>query len=279
MTATRCSVGAGLSSSADTSEWLESLHDLQPRLGHVFQNAALLHTALTHSSWAHEKRRNADHYERLEFLGDSVVGLVVSSILLKREQVGNEGTLARTRARLISAPALAHAAREFGLGHWIRVGAGEERSGGRDRENILADVLEAIVGATFLDAGFDVAATVVERLLAPLLAQLDLTVPLDERDPKSALQLLVQARWQVTPGYRLVTASGPGHDQRFDVEVVVQDRTLATGHGKRKRDAEQEAARKALQALTRDGGENSHSPYGASIEEPVSRPTKPRRSR
>ena len=268
-----------MSSSADTSEWLDSLQELQRLLGHEFRAPSLLHTALTHSSWAHERRRNADHYERLEFLGDSVVGLAVSSILLRREHAESEGTLARTRSRLISAPALALAAREFELGRWIRVGAGEERSGGRDRENILADVLEAIIGATFLDAGFDVAAAVAERLLAPLLAQLDLAARLDERDPKSALQLLVQARLQVTPTYRLITASGPGHDQRFDVEVVVQDRTLASGHGKRKRDAEQDAARKALQALTRGDGENRQSLYGASLEEPVPRPTRPRRSR
>jgi ribonuclease-3 len=279
MTATRCSAGAGLSSSADTSEWDEAVRVLQRRIGHVFHKTTLLETALTHSSWAHEKRRKAEHYERLEFLGDSVVGLAISSILLQREHTLSEGSLARTRAGLVSAPALASAARQFGLGPLIRVGAGEERSGGRDRENILADVLEAIVGAAFLDGGFDVAATVVERLLAPLLERLDSNEPMDARDPKSALQLLVQARWQETPEYRLVTTTGPGHDQRFDVEVVVQGRSLATGHGKRKRDAEQEAARKALETLTRDGGENRNSLHGASREEPVPRPAKPIRSR
>ena len=102
-----------MSSSADASEWLESLQELQRLLGHEFRAPSLLHTALTHSSWAHERRRNADHYERLEFLGDSVVGLAVSSILLRREHAESEGTLARTRSRLISAPALALAAREL----------------------------------------------------------------------------------------------------------------------------------------------------------------------
>lgn len=269
----------GLSSSGEPQSWDEALMGLQERLGHSFQNPQLLQTALTHSSWAHERRRNAEHYERLEFLGDSVVGLAVSSVLLSRADAWSEGILARTRSRLISAPALAEAARHFELGPLIRVGAGEERSGGRDRENILADVLEAIVGAAFLDGGFEVAATVAGRLLAPLLERLDSAEQLDARDPKSALQLLVQARWQVTPEYRLVAASGPGHDQRFDVEVVVQERSLATGHGKRKRDAEQEAARKALQTLTRSSGDNRGAIVGASHEEPVLRPTKPTRSR
>lgn len=269
----------GLSSSAEAPDWDEAVVALQARLGHVFRTPQLLHTALTHSSWAHERRRNAEHYERLEFLGDSVVGLAVSSVLLSREDAVSEGFLARTRSRLVSAPALADAARQFGLAPLIRVGAGEERSGGRDRENILADVLEAIVGAVFLDAGFEVAARVATQLLAPLLQRLDAAESMDARDPKSALQLLVQGRWQVTPEYRLLAASGPGHDQRFDVEVIVQGQSMATGHGKRKRDAEQDAARKALQTLTRGRGDNRGAAVGASHEEPVLRPTKPARSR
>jgi ribonuclease-3 len=228
---------------------------LEQRIGHVFADPELARTALTHASFAAESRGAATHYERLEFLGDAVVGAVVSEDLYRTRSEAAEGGLARTRASVVSAPALAAAARAIDLGPLIRLGVGEARAGGREREAILADVLEAVVGAVFVDAGFDAARPVVLRLLAPTLGQLGDT-RIVGRDAKSALQEYTQARWKETPQYRLDAAEGPEHAREFVVSVLVQGESAGEGRANRKRDAEQIAARNALRALTTARGAN-----------------------
>ncbi len=225
--------------------------DLQQRLGHPFRDPALLAAALTHSSFANESREPAPvDNERLEFLGDAVLGLAVGLRLFRDFPAAREGELSRLRAELVSAPRLAVVARALGLGECLRLGRGEARSGGRDKENLLADALEALIGAVFLDAGFAAAGSVVEKLFAAAVPGAEPAL----RDCKTALQELLQARRQ-RPAYRLAESSGPDHRRSYRIEVLVEEQVLGTGEGPTKKRAEQEAARRALESLA--GAEES----------------------
>ena len=210
--------------------------------GHVFATPALCHTALTHRS------AGADHNERLEFLGDAILNCSVARLLFDAQPQADEGALSRLRASLVSGETLARVAAELQVGEHLRLGPGELKSGGFRRESILADALEAIVGAVFLDSGFDAAAAVVARIMAPRIAELPSAETL--KDPKTRLQEALQARGLALPTYTLTAASGDPHAQVFTVtcEIPVFG-VAAVGEGASRRRAEQLAAAKVMHLL------------------------------
>lgn len=208
-------------------------------LGHRFTDTALLRQALTHRSYG------STNNERLEFLGDSVLNCTVAALLYSRFAGINEGELSRHRARLVRQEALATIAESLRLGDYLKLGEGELKSGGAKRPSILADALEAIFGAVFLDAGFDVAYRLIERLYQPMLSALDPSQ--SGKDPKTALQEALQARRLALPRYGLVQTRGEAHAQEFEVECLIPELSIrCTGCGSSRRVAEQNAARQAL---------------------------------
>jgi ribonuclease-3 len=215
------------------------------RIGHRFRDTGLLLCALTHRS------HSAAHNERLEFLGDSVLNCAVAVELYRRFPQLTEGDLSRLRAHLVSQPTLAAAARRLGLGDLLFLGEGELRSGGGQRPSILADALEAVVGAVFLDAGYDAALDVVRNILAAALGEVDPGTT--GKDPKTSLQEYLQARRIGLPQYAVVATHGMAHQQQFQVECVISELDIRTlGEGVSRRSAEQIAARRAYERLTRE---------------------------
>ncbi len=215
---------------------------LQQALGHTFSRPELLVQALTHRSYA------ALNNERLEFLGDSVLNCSVARVLYDAFPDLPEGSLSRLRANLVRQETLAEIAVALKLGDVLRLGEGELKSGGFRRPSILADALESLFGAVFLDAGFDAAQRVVRGLFDPLVAQIDPRA--SGKDPKTQLQEVLQSRRLPLPEYRLVDTRGEAHDQSFIVECVLARPALVTrGVGKSRRAAEQEAAREACVAV------------------------------
>lgn len=205
----------------------------------------LLELALTHRSFAYENGGLA-HNERLEFLGDSILGQAVTVMLYTTNPDLDEGELAKRRASLVSSVALAEVARTIGLGKYIRLGRGEELTGGRDKSSILADTVEAVIGAAYLDAGGDEATALVLRLILPLMDN-------PERfgaamDPKTSLQELAASLGRGVPSY-LVTDSGPDHSKRFHATVVLGGDEISSGHGTSKKQAEMAAALEAWTLL------------------------------
>ena len=198
----------------------------------------LLELALTHRSFAYENGGVA-HNERLEFLGDSILGQAVTVMLYTENPDLNEGELAKRRASLVSSVALAEIARGIGLGHHIRLGRGEELTGGRDKSSILADTVEAVIGAVYLGAGDDAATSLVLRLIAPLLSDPDRFGA--SMDPKTSLQELAARLGRGVPSYE-VTDTGPDHSKRFNAVVVLGGQQIASGHGTSKKQAEMAAA-------------------------------------
>jgi len=220
--------------------------EVEARLGHRFADRTLLETALTHRSHANEAGRE-QNYERLEFLGDAVLGLVTAEWLFRHRPAEAEGELSRLKAAAVSAPALARHAERIGLGGWLRLGVGEERSGGRAKTSLLADSLEALFGALFLDGGLDAARRAIEDYLAAGGVEEESRHP----DAKTALQERVQARgWQL-PEYEVVSALGPDHAKSFTVEVRVRGELAGWGEGRSKKEAQQRAAADALARLER----------------------------
>lgn len=218
---------------------------LQQRIGHRFADASLLLRALTHRS------HGADHNERLEFLGDAVLGLAVSTLLYDRLGASDEGDLTRVRAHLVREESLYRAALQLGLPEFMRLGEGEARGGGALRASMLADALEALIGATYLDGGFDAARALVARLFGEIIDTTD--VGAWSKDAKTELQEWLQARKLPVPTYRILATGGPAHDQTFRVECAVPALSLQqTGDGKSKRSAEQAAAARMLDALRAD---------------------------
>lgn len=218
------------------------LHLLERALGYKFENKGLLQQAVTHRSYG------VPHYERLEFLGDSMLNCVVAAQLFSRFPGLREGDLSRLRANLVRQDTLHRVADGLKLGDYLLLGEGELKSGGFRRPSILADALESLFGAVFLDAGFDAAQRVVRGLFDPLVAQIDPKA--SGKDPKTQLQEILQSRRLPLPDYRLVDTHGEAHDQSFIVECVLARPALSTrGVGKSRRAAEQEAARLACAAL------------------------------
>jgi len=221
------------------------LEALQGRIGHHFDDALLLTRALTHRSFG------ADHNERLEFLGDAVLSLVISGLLFERFAGSDEGDLTRVRAHLVREESLHRVALQLALPDVLRLGEGEARGGGAQRASILADALEALIGATFLDGGFDAARTVVDGLFGEIIATTD--VANWSKDAKTELQEWLQARRLPVPTYRIAATRGQPHAQTFEVECAVPALSLVEqGMGRSRRVAEQEAARRMLDALKRN---------------------------
>jgi len=219
-----------------------SLAALQNRLGHDFSDARLLQRAVTHRSFG------ADHNERLEFLGDAVLNLAVSSLLFERFSGSDEGDLTRVRAHLVREESLHRAALSLGLPEVVRLSEGEARGGGAQRPSILADAVEALLGAIYLDGGFDPAVELVRRLFGELITGSE--ADSWRKDAKTELQEWLQARRLPVPAYRIVATRGQAHAQTFEVECAVPTLGVAEpGEGRSRRTAEQEAARRLLARL------------------------------
>ena len=230
---------------------------LEQRLGHKFARPALLHDALTHSSAVPEMRasqgesspsRATVNNERLEFLGDAVLELLTSEYLLEAFPDWTEGQLSKSRARLVNAHSLEAVARRLRLGEHLRLGRGEEKTGGREKQTLLADAFEAVLAAIYLDAGLSAAREVLRRTLFEQAVE-EAGERMAESDHKSALQELLQSRGQVPAEYRVVGESGPDHQKIFKIEVWVNHSRVASAEGGTKKEAEQRAARKALTLL------------------------------
>jgi ribonuclease-3 len=229
---------------------LNSVSDLaafQDRLGCKFRDEELLRLALTHPSVAHEQNNPMPHNQRLEFLGDAVLGLVLARELYEKFPDADEGLLTKSRAKLVNCRALAERARAISLGAHLILGYGEETHGGRKRPSALADAFEALLGAIFLDGGFDAAREFVLREFAPDINTL--AGPAGIENPKGELQELLQARSPVAPEYRFLSASGPDHDRVFECAAFHEGVELAHGSGKSKKAAESNAALAALKKL------------------------------
>jgi len=253
---------------------------LEGLLGHTFRSPGLLEQALTHSSWFAENPgprvassdgadssaaggqvpalANGDN-EKLEYLGDAVLTLIVSESLLRAFPGWREGQLSKARASLVNANALTEASRRLGIGDRLRLGRGEEKTGGREKSSLLADAYEAVVAAIYLDGGLDAARAFVERSLleTAVLQRMD---QLGELDHKSRLQEMIHAHGWASPEYRVVSESGPDHKKVFEVEVRVAGHASAFGTGMNKKEAEQAAAREVITQLS----EQSDSTDGAS---------------
>jgi ribonuclease-3 len=218
------------------------LDDLQQRLGHRFVQPRLLICALTHRSFG------ADHNERLEFLGDAVLNLAISGLLYERFSGSDEGDLTRVRAHLVREESLHRAALQLGLPDVMRLSEGEARGGGAQRPSILADAVEALIGATYLDGGWEPAQHIVRRLYGEVIQATD--ADSWSKDAKTELQEWLQARRLPVPAYRIAATRGQAHAQTFEVECAVATLDLAErGEGRSRRAAEQEAARRMLEVL------------------------------
>jgi ribonuclease-3 len=217
--------------------------ELVKRLGYSFQSDELVDLALTHRS--HSSR----NYERLEFLGDSILGFTISSYLFRHYPDLTEGELTRLRASLVRKESLAQLARGLELGKYLRLGSGELKSGGHDRDSILADALEALIGAIYIDGGIEPARQTILDIYQGQLALIDPRAI--QKDPKTRLQEFVQKRFQSTPEYEVLEVHGEAHAQTFQVRCIVPgfDESF-TGKGRSRRAAEQDAARRALAHLT-----------------------------
>jgi ribonuclease-3 len=228
---------------AERADW----HPLEQRVGWRFREPQLLTEALTHRSYAYESPdQEVAPNERLEFLGDAILGFLCAEYLFRAYPTLSEGELTDARAALVKAPTLAGFARYLHLGEYLRMGRGEERSGGRKRDPLLAAAFEALLGALYLDGALEA----VRGFVLPLLEQEAQRVIAAGRlkDDKSLLQELAQARLGITPGYRIVAEEGPAHRRHYTVEVLFGDQVAGQGRGRNKQSAEQEAARQALAA-------------------------------
>ena len=221
---------------------------LEQRLGHRFRDGALLESALTHRSFLNEPPgAGRSDNERLEFLGDAVVDLVVGHLLMRDFPALREGELSIARARVVNEQGLAGVATSLDLGEWLFLGRGEERSGGRNRSSLLANALEAVVAAVFLDGGYDAAAGLIERTFASVVASA--SAPAAPTDAKTELQGAAQAKWHEAPRYSVLEEQGPNHQRMFLVAATLSGRELGRGEGRTKKEAEQRAAAHALATM------------------------------
>jgi ribonuclease-3 len=230
-----------------TSEREAQLHTLEERLGHHFADLSLLDRALTHTSYANEDPScGTRHSEALEFLGDAILGFLVADLLHRRDPDSDEGTKTKVRARLVSAPGLARRAAELGLPDLLMLGRNEEKTGERTNAALSADAYEAVIASLYLDGGIETAQSFVNAEFAP-----ELTAVRESPDVnhKSALQELLQARGEPVPEYVVVAEEGLGRRTRFVVRCVIRGSPVSEGEGSSKKEAQQEAARKALQAI------------------------------
>lgn len=221
-----------------------NLNDFEKVIGYKFKNISLLETALTHSSYANEKQLSRDCNERLEFLGDSVLGVITADYFYHNHNHMPEGEMTRKRAACACEKSLHGFAKEINLGKFILLGKGEERTGGRNRPSILADAFEAVIGAIYLDGGLESAKDFVLVFVEKAAKQ-----QMNFKDYKTELQEIIQKNPDEHLTYVLVGESGPDHDKRFEVEVRLNSNIIGCGKGKSKKIAEQQAAKQALELM------------------------------
>lgn len=226
-----------------------TLQSLESKIGYRFQDISLLKQAMTHSSFTNEQKINkVKNYERLEFLGDAVLELVSSEFLFNAHTQVPEGELTKMRASMVCEPSLAFCAKDLQLGQYMRLGKGEEQTGGRNRDSITSDAMEALIGAIYLDGGMEKATSFINKFILSDLEDKQLFY-----DSKSNLQEMIQGKLKKEFHYELLEESGPEHDKTFVVEVFMEEESLGKGLGRTKKAAEQQAAYKAL-LLLRDRG-------------------------
>lgn len=224
--------------------------EIEAAIGHHFERPELVERALTHRSYR-ALNASSDHNEQLEFLGDAVLGLLLGEYLVRQFPAWDEGALSKTRAKLASAPSLSAASRRMGIGRYLRIGPGEEKTGGREKRTLLANAYEALVAAVYLDGGLDAAARFVRQsLVDPAFVRPPESFAAS--DHKSALQEWLQARGMRLAAYRVVAETGPDHAKTFLVEVEAGGRALARSEGMTKKEAEQAAAARALERLRQE---------------------------
>ena len=230
---------------------LHALRELEEELGYRFGEIGLLDNALTHRSFANENPSlPCKDNERLEFLGDAVLELAVSDSLMKKFPDYAEGQLSKLRASIVNEQPLAELARRFRIGEFLLLGRGEETSGGRLKPSLLSNAFESVLAAMYLDGGFDRAAAFIRRLFEPLIEEGALAVLY--RDYKTAVQEMIQTRFREAPRYALLSETGPDHDKCFETSLVVGERVIAIGKGKNKKEAEQQAARLAMEEMQKN---------------------------
>lgn len=222
------------------------MEKLEKKIGYHFKNRLLLETALTHSSYANEKKGNAECYERLEFLGDSILGFVTAEFLYNHPMHIPEGRMTKLRAELVCEQSLSMVAGALGIGEFMRLGKGEERSGGRTRISILADMVESVIAAIYLDSGMEEAK---KFIYANLLSKAEITQAHKSYDYKTELQEFVQKNGESSIVYEELSETGPDHDKVFTFRVIINGVPSGEGSGKTKKEAEQAAAGKALEIL------------------------------
>ena len=228
---------------------MTEFNDFEQRIGYTFQRPELLRRALTHKSYSHESKDfDVRHNETFEFLGDSVLGFVIGDALFAHFPDLDEGALSKMKAYLVSAPTLAAKARQYGMGDVILLGVGEEKTGGRKKDSLLANLFEAVVAGIYLDGGIEAVRRVIERAFQTEIRSIDQDDLLFQ-DYKTALQELAQGRGLPLPDYAVVGEVGPDHDKTFIVEVKVGSLT-ARGEGSSKKEAQQQAARHAMRDFT-----------------------------
>ena len=227
------------------------LNELSKKLCYTFKKPEAIVQALRHSSYVNEQTgSDLRDNERLEFLGDAVLDLAISHILMELFQDSKEGDLSKYRATVVNENGLYQVAQSLALGDYLTLGKGEEVTGGRKRQSILADTMEAVLGALYLDAGFEKTKEIIKRLFWPLLEEIETEKAVN--DYKSQLQEYTQEVYKTRPEYVLVGESGPPHDKTFRVALHLQGKTMAEDEGKSKKEAEQKAAKKAFKCLKRE---------------------------
>ena len=227
---------------------LSTLRNLEKRLGYKFRDIAILEMALTHRSFANENSQlGISDNERLEFLGDAVLGLCISDLLIKKYTDLPEGTLSKIRAAIVNEKPLAELAQRLDIGSCLLLGRGEDISGGRKKDSLLANALEAIIAAVYLDSGFTKTKTFIKHLVGPLLN--DDNVRSQYFDYKTAVQEFCQKKYKTIPVYTIIDSSGPDHAKMFEVQLTIAEKTLYAGSGKSKKEAEKQAAQKAWEIL------------------------------
>jgi len=227
---------------------MEELALLTEQIGYVFADDSLLQECLTHKSFSNEQSGTPDpHNERLEFLGDAVLDMIVSHKLFVAYPDLPEGELTRIRAEVVNEAGLTLVGRRLDIGKFLRMGRGELRSGGRDKDSLIANAVEALIGAVFCDGGFEASQQMVLRLFAPFIERSHQRK--SGLDYKTRLQEVMQARFGAPPEYRLVNAQGPDHHRHYTIEAWHAGRSIGRGHGRSKKIAAQQAARQALETL------------------------------
>lgn len=227
---------------------LATLRGLEKRLHYRFRDISILETALTHRSYANENPQlTVSDNERLEFLGDAVLGLCISDLLIKKYTDLSEGTLSQIRAAIVNEKPLAELARKLEIGSCLLLGRGEEISGGRKKDSLLANALEALIAAVYLDSSFVKTKMLIKKLIGPLL--IDENIRSQYFDYKTAVQEFCQKKYKAIPIYTIIDSSGPDHAKMFEVKLTIADKEVYIGSGKSKKEAEKQAAQKAWEIM------------------------------